>query len=75
MAEVLLVAASVVLRRHQNQARAGLRGRGLRGCAATSLQDAKDRDVSRDHTNSDRSHDGDAEYERHEERNHSNHPV
>ncbi len=70
---VCLVAAGVVLGGHENEAGSSFGGT-LRGAAA-SLQDADDRGVSRDDTNSNRGYYSNAENQRHEERNHGHHPV
>lgn len=69
-----LVAAGVVLRRHQNQPRTSFDGPLLRRSAA-SLQDAYNRGVGRDNANPDRSHHGNAENQRHEKRNHDQPPY
>jgi hypothetical protein len=69
-----LVAAGVVLRRHENQPRA-------RGClpllrrAAEGLQDADDRKVGRDDSDSDGYDHGHTENERHEERDQDQPPC
>jgi hypothetical protein len=69
-----LVAAGVVLVRHQNQPRRSFRG-PLFGRSAASLQDADNRGVGRDNTNPDRSYHGKAENQRHEKRNHDQPPC
>jgi hypothetical protein len=71
-----LVAAGVVLRRHENQPRARFRRSLLRlRRPATSLQDAEDCQVSGEDANSDGCDYGDAENERHEERNQDQPPC
>jgi hypothetical protein len=69
-----LVSAGVILRGHENQARFCFCGQTLRRTTA-SFQNANDGCISRDHTNSDRSNYGDAENQRHEERNHGQPPC
>jgi hypothetical protein len=69
-----LVAAGVVLRRHENQPRAR-RCLPLLRCAAKGLEDADDRKVGRDDTDSDGYDDGHTENERHEERDQDQPPC
>jgi hypothetical protein len=69
-----LVAAGVVLRGHENQPRAGI-GSSLLRCAAKGMQDADDYGISGDDANSDGHYDGEAENQRHEERNQGQPPY
>jgi hypothetical protein len=72
----ILVAAGVVLCRHENQTRASFRGTTLlhRGSAA-GLQDTDDRSVRGDNANSDGEYYCKSENQRHEERNHGRPPL
>ena len=70
----LSVAAGVILRGYQNQSRARLSRSQLRR-AATSLQDAENGYVSGEDADADRGNHGDAENQRHEERNHDQPPL
>jgi hypothetical protein len=69
-----LIAAGVVLCRYKNQP--GFRGREpwQRGLTKR-IQDANDNAISGSDTNSNRSHNRNAENERHEERNHNQPPL
>ena len=57
----------MMLRGHQHQARARFLGTPLRG---ERIQDAEDRGIRREDTNSNREHHCEAKDDRHEERNH-----
>ena len=65
-----LVPAGVVLRRHENEPWAAFGGAMLRR-AATYIQNANDCDISRQNADANRGGYGEAENQRHEERNHS----
>lgn len=67
----MLVAAGLALRGHQNQPRT--RRSRTRGPAA-QLKDTENRGVGREHADSDRKRNREAEHERHEQRNHSDLP-
>jgi len=72
----VLVAAGVVLRRHENQAGSRFdRPQLLLGCPAASLQDSDDSRISREHANSNGERNRKAENQRHEERNHNQPPF
>jgi len=68
-----LIAAGVVLRRHQNQARAGRDWLGSRGLPE-GAQDAEDCDISGENSEADGSDYGQAEDDRHKKRNHGLNP-
>jgi hypothetical protein len=73
-----LVPADMVLRRHENQLRARFCRLGLRlrlRRAPTGMEDANDGEVSRKYADPDRSGYGEAEDQRHEERNHNRPPF
>jgi hypothetical protein len=72
----ILVAAGVVLCRHENQTRTSFRGTTLlhRGSAA-GLQDTDDRSIRGDNANSDGEYYCKSENQRHEERNHGRPPL
>ena len=69
-----LIAAGVVLRRNKHKSRASL-GRTQLRRAAACLQDAEDYYVSGEDADADRGNHGDAENQRHEERNHNQPPL
>src|ERR1700726_2213946 len=73
---LVLVAASVVLRSNENQPRTRFRGSLLQlRSPPAGLQNAEDRQVSRQYADADRSGYGKAQNQRHEERNHSQPPL
>jgi hypothetical protein len=74
MARRILIAAGVILRRHENEPRAAFGGSLLRR-AATDVQNSDDCYVSREHADADRSGYGEAKNQRHEERNHGQPPL
>jgi hypothetical protein len=67
------IPTGMVLRSHQNQPRSCFRTLLRRSTA--SLQNADDCGIRRDDANSNRSYHGNAEYQRHEERNHGQPPC
>jgi hypothetical protein len=69
----MLIAAGMILRRHENQSGFYFR-RPLR-CTAASLQDADNRGVRRNDADSNRGDYRNAENQRHEERNHGQPPC
>jgi len=72
-----LIAAGVVLGGDENQTRAGLHGTRLRLLRRTAkgIKNAKDRGVGDENANADRGDYGEAENERHEERNQDQPPC
>ena len=67
----LLVAAGVILAGYKNQSRVALRGLLLR--SAEGIKNSQDGGIRGDHADSDRGDYSNAENERHEKRNHTNH--
>jgi hypothetical protein len=72
--ERFLVAAGVVLSGHENEPRTRFRALLLRR-SAKGMENANDCDISRDHADSDREDYGDAENQRHEERDQDQPPC
>jgi hypothetical protein len=64
----------MVLRGNQNQARARFRDARL-GRAAAEMNNANHSGISRENTSPHGYHNSEAENQRHEQRNHGNHPL